>query len=133
MTHAFSWQNSVSLCPASFYTPRQNFHDTPGISWLPTFTFQSPMLKKTSSFGGGIHSRRSYRSSQNCSISASLTLVVGTQTCDIKCFALEMNRDHSVVLEIVPKYCISDSFIDYECYTIFSKGFLPTVVDTMVI
>ena len=53
MTHAFSWQNSVSLCPASFYTPRQNFHDTPGISWLPTFTFQSPMLKKTSSFGEG--------------------------------------------------------------------------------
>ena len=44
-----------------------------------------------------------------------------------------MNRDHSVVFEIVPKYCISDSFIDCECYTIFSEGFLPTVVETMVI
>ena len=29
--------------------------------------------------------------------------------CDIEWFALEMNRDHSVVFEIVPKYCLSDS------------------------
>ena len=53
--------------------------------------------------------------------------------CDIECFALEMNRDHSVVFEIASKYCISDSFVDYEGYSISSKGFLPTVVDIMVI
>ena len=29
--------------------------------------------------------------------------------CDIELFALEMNRDHSVVFEIAPKYCILDS------------------------
>ena len=29
--------------------------------------------------------------------------------CDIEWFALETNRDHSVIFEIVPKYCISDS------------------------
>ena len=46
---------------------------------------------------------------------------------------LDMNRDHSVVFETVPKYCISDSFVDYEGYSISSKGFLPTVVDIMVI
>ena len=34
--------------------------------------------------------------------------------CDIEWVALEMNRDHSVIFEIVSKYCISDSFIDYE-------------------
>ena len=34
--------------------------------------------------------------------------------CDIEWFALEMNRDHSVSFEIEPKYCISDSFVDYE-------------------
>ena len=51
---------------------------------------------------------------------------------DIEWFALEMNRDHSVVFEIVSKYCISDSFVDYEGYSISSKGFLPTVVDIMV-
>ena len=53
--------------------------------------------------------------------------------CDIERFALEMNRDHSVVFETAPKYCISDSVVDYEGYSISSKGFLPTVVDIMVI
>ena len=42
-------------------------------------------------------------------------------------------KDHSVVFEIAPKYCILDSFVDYEGYSISSKGFLPTVVDIMVI
>ena len=42
------------------------------------------------------------------------------------------NRDCSVIFEIIPKYCILDSFVDYETYSI-SKGFLPTVVETMVI
>ena len=53
--------------------------------------------------------------------------------CDIEWFALEMNRDHSVIFEIASKYCISDSFVDYDGYSISSKGFLPTVVDIMVI
>ena len=53
--------------------------------------------------------------------------------CDIEWFALDMNRDHSVVSEIAPKYCISDIFIEYEGYYISSKGFLPLVVDIMVI
>ena len=39
------------------------------------------------------------------------------------------NRDHSIVFEIVPKYCILESFVDYEGYSISSKGFLPRVVD----
>ena len=34
MTSAFSWQNSVSLCPASFCTRRPNLPATPSISWL---------------------------------------------------------------------------------------------------
>ena len=48
--------------------------------------------------------------------------------CDVEWFALEINQDRSVVLEIVRKYCISDSSVGYEGYSIFSKGFLPTVV-----
>ena len=51
--------------------------------------------------------------------------------CDIEWFALEMNRDHSVVFEIAFKYCISDSIVDYEGYYISSEGFLPTVIDIM--
>ena len=52
--------------------------------------------------------------------------------CDIEWFALEMNRDHSV-FEIASKYCISDSLVDHDGYSISSKGFLPTVLDIMVI
>ena len=52
---------------------------------------------------------------------------------DVKWFALEMNRDHSVIFEIAPKYCISDSLVAYDGYSISSKRFLPTVVDKMVI
>ena len=53
--------------------------------------------------------------------------------CDIKWFALETNRDHSVIFETASKYCISDSFVDRDGYSISSKAFLPTVVDIMVI
>ena len=53
--------------------------------------------------------------------------------CDIEWFALETNRDHFVVFEIASKYCISDSFVDHDGYSISSKGFLLTVVDITVI
>ena len=36
-----------------------------------------------------------------------------------------MNRDHSVVFQIASKYCISDSFVDHDGYSISSEGFLP--------
>ena len=52
---------------------------------------------------------------------------------DIEWVAQETNRDHSVVFEIASKYCILDFFVDYDSYSISSKGFLPTVVDIMVI
>ena len=48
-------------------------------------------------------------------------------------FALEMNRDHSVIFEIASKYCIWDSFVVHDGYSISSEGFLPVVVDVMVI
>ena len=50
---------------------------------------------------------------------------------DIEWFALEVNRDHSVVFEIASKYCISDSFVAYDGYSISSKGFLPRVIDVI--
>ena len=53
--------------------------------------------------------------------------------CDIEWFALEMNRDHSFVFEIASKYCISDSFVDHDGYSISSERFLPAIVDIMVI
>ena len=53
--------------------------------------------------------------------------------CDIEWFALEMNSDHSVIFEIASKYCILDSFVDNDVYSISSKGFLPKVIYIMVV
>ena len=53
--------------------------------------------------------------------------------CDIEWFALETNRDYTVIFETASKYCILDPFVDYDGYSISSKGFLPGVVDIMVI
>ena len=43
------------------------------------------------------------------------------------------NEQRLFVFEIASKYCISDSFVDCNAYSISSKGFLPTVVDIMII
>ena len=53
--------------------------------------------------------------------------------CDVEWFALETNQDHFIVCEMAPKYCILGSFVDYEGYSISSKGFLPIVVAITVI
>ena len=52
---------------------------------------------------------------------------------DIEWLALETNRDHSVVFEIAPKYCISYSFVDYEGYSISFMGFLPTMYSIYIL
>ena len=53
--------------------------------------------------------------------------------CDIEWFVLETNRDNSVIFKTASEYCISESFADYDGSSISPKGFLPTVVDIMVI
>ena len=67
----------ISLCPASFRNPRPNLPVTPGVSWLPTFAFQSPIMKKTSFLG--VSSKRSCRSSQRGSL-------IRIQTSDVTAF-----------------------------------------------
>ena len=52
--------------------------------------------------------------------------------CDIEWFALETNRVHSVFLRLHPSTAFW-TLVDCDCYSISSKGFLPTVVDIMVI
>ena len=52
---------------------------------------------------------------------------IDSDYCDIEWVALDMNRDHSVFFETAHKYCISDSSVDYEGYSISSKRFLLTV------
>ena len=43
-----------------------------------------------------------------------------------------LNACLDAISKIASKYCISDSFVDYDGHSISSKGFLPTVVDIMV-
>ena len=38
--------------------------------------------------------------------------------CDIEWFALETKREYSVFFEVTSKYCILDSFVDYDGYSI---------------
>ena len=137
MSSAFSWQNSVSLCPASFCTPRPNLLVNPGISRLPTFALQSPMMKRTSLFVCFWCQFQKvlqvFIEPFNFSFFSITGWGIDLDYCDIEWFALEMNRDHSVIFEIAPKYCISDSFVDSEGYSISSKGFLPMVVDIVVV
>ena len=92
------------------------------------------MMKRTSFFG--VSSRRSCRSSQKQSTLASSASVFGAKCLDyydIEWFAFEMNQDYFAIFEIAPKYCIWNSFVDCDGYSISFQGFLPTVVDIMVI
>ena len=52
--------------------------------------------------------------------------------CDTERFDLEMNRVHSAIFEIAPKYCISDSIVDYEGCSISPKGFLFSMIDIII-
>ena len=56
MTCVFSWQNSVSFCPASFCTSRPNLPVNLGISWLLLLHSDLLWWKRTSLFG--VSSRR---------------------------------------------------------------------------
>ena len=83
-------------------------------------------MKRTSFWG--VSSKRSCRSSYepfNFSFFSVTGWGIDLDYCDIEWFALEMNRDHSVVFEIASTYCISDSFVDHDGYSISSEGFLP--------
>ena len=43
--------HSLGLRPASFHIPRPNLPVIPGVSWLPTFAFQFPIMKRTCFLG----------------------------------------------------------------------------------
>ena len=46
----YSLGKTFSLCPATFCSPGPNLPVTPTVSWLPTFAFQSPMMKMSLKF-----------------------------------------------------------------------------------
>ena len=136
MTNAFSWPNSISLCPASFHIPRPNLPVTPGVSWLPTFVFQSSIMKRTSFLG----------------VSSKRVLVLNGLHRTIQLQLLQHYwSGHRLGLPWYWMVCLGNEqrsfchfwdciqvlyfglFVDYDGYSISSKGFLPTVGDIMVI
>ena len=133
MTSAFSWQISVSLCPASFYTPRPNLSVTTGISWLLSL-HSSPLwwkghLSLVLALEGlvSLHRTIELQLLQHYWLGHRLGLPWYWMAClrneqrSFCCF-----WDYTQVLHL-------NSFVDYEGYSISSKGFLPMVVDIMVI
>ena len=71
-------KNSVRLCLASFCTPRPNLPDPPDVSWLPTFAFQSPIMKRTSFLG--------VSSGRSCSLHAAAAAAAKSlQSCPTLC------------------------------------------------
>ena len=133
MTSAFSWQNSISLCPASFRIPRPNLAVTPGVSWLPTFAFKSPIIKGHLFWVLVLKGLVGLHRTVQLQLLQHYWWGMDLDYRDIEWFVLETNRDYSVIFETASKYCISDPFVDYDGYYISSQGFLPRVVDIMVI
>ena len=129
----FSWQNSVSLCPVSFCTPRPNFPIILGISWLPTLVFQSLWWKRQLFLVSvlenvvGLHKISQLQLLQHQWLEHRLGLL----WCQM--FRLGKEPRSFCHFLIAPKYYISDSTVDYEGYSTSSKGFLLTIVDIMVI
>ena len=94
MISVFSWQNSVSLCPASFRTPRSNLPVTPGYLWTSYICIPIPCDEK------GIYFWCQFQKVLQAFIELFYFSFFGISGwgicldyCDIECFALEMNRD----------------------------------------
>ena len=133
MTSVFSWQNSISLCPASFCTPQPNLPVTPGIPRFPTFAFQFPIIKRTS-FIGCYFQNVLQVFIELFKFNFSVLLVEAQTWITAILNGLPWKPTEIIVIfEIASKYCISDSFADYDGYSISSKGFLLTVVDIMIL
>ena len=133
MTSAFSWQNSISLCPASFCIPRPNLPVTPGVSWLPTFAFHSPIMKRTSFLG--VSSKRSLGLHRTVQLQLLQHYWLGHRLGLLWYWMVCLGNEQRSFCRFWD--CIQvlhfRSFVDHDGYSISSEGFLPAVVDIMVI
>ena len=133
MTIAFSQQNSVSLCPASFCTKAKlscysryhliSYFCIP-ISYDEKDIFLWCLFQEVLQI---------FIESFNFSFFVFIGWGIDLDYCDVEQFALGNEPRSFCHFQIAPKYCVSDSSVDFEGYSIASKGFLPTVVHIMVI
>ena len=112
---------------------KANLPVTPGISLLPTFAFQSPIMKRTSFLG--VSSKRSFGLHRTVQLQLLQHYWLGHRLGLLWSWMVFHGNEQrsSVIFVTASKNCISDSFVDYEGYSISSKGILPPVVDIMVI
>ena len=124
MTSVFSWENYIYLCPVSFCTPSTNLPVIPGTSWFPTFAFESPMMKRISFLG--VSFRWSCRSPQNHSISFLQHYWLGPRLGLPWYWMVCLGNDQwsSCHFWDCTQILLSASLVDYEGYSISSKGFL---------
>ena len=121
MSSMFSWQNFISLCPASFSTPRPNLPVTPRISWLPTFAFQSLIMKRTSFLG--VSSKRFVGFYRTVQLELLQLYWLGHRLGLLWYWMVFLGNEQMSFsrFETASKYCISDSFVDYDGCSISSK------------
>ena len=123
----------LSLCPAPFCTPRPNLPATPGISWLPTFAFQSPVMERTSFWVlvleglEGLHRSLQLQLLQHYWLGHRLELLLY--------WMIWLGNEQRWLChfwDCIQVYS-SDYSVGYDGYSISSKGLLPTIVDIMII
>ena len=131
VTSVFSLQSTVSLCFGSFCSPRPNLRLVQ-ISLDSLLLPSNPLMKRASCLllvleaDVVLHRTNQLHLLWNQWLGHGLELL----WCWIICHG---NKLRSFChFEVVPKYCISDSCVDNEGY-FSSKGFLPTVVDIVII
>ena len=106
---------------------------TPGVSWLPTFAFQSHIIKGhlfcllVIKGLGGLHRTVQLQLLQHYWLGHRLGLLWYWMVC------LGNDQRSFCHFQIAFKYWISDSFVDHDGYSISSKASLPIGVDIMVI
>ena len=126
MTIVFSWQNSNQPLPCFILYSQVKLACYSRYLLTSCFCIPVPYDEKDIFFGCQLQNiLQVFIELLNFSFFSITGRDIDLSYCDIEWFALEMNRDHSVFFEIASKYCIWDSFVDHDGYSISSKGFLP--------
>ena len=101
-----SLEKTVSLCPASFCTPRPNLLIFPGISWL-LLLHSNPLWWKGHLFGVSSWRYWFFIEPVNFSFFGINGWGIYLDYYDVEPFALETNWDHSVVFDISYAFAFS--------------------------
>ena len=132
MTSAFSWQNSISLCPASFSTPKATFVCYSRCYLTSYFCIPVPYNEKDIFWR--CQFQKFCRPLQNHSTSASSALLVGAQAWITVILNGVPWKSTEIILSFLRLHP-STAFwaLLLTMMAISSKGFLSTVVDILVI